>query len=303
MNNKIIGYAEIAFIQNSRILIIDYIVLDPIYKSNSAFYWFYSLIIKYFDSRSLDYDFITKEILCRYYETYIHKEDICIYELENYKVINCLYVQPQLEEGNIESDKEALLMIYQRGTTNSKLKKEAYLNIVSTIYKNYYYHWDLPFNPRDEDRHVLLARSEENLEIISKSIKKDLIQLNGYPFRSTSSSDHAVIPEENNRKNFKIAIICTCIIVILVVGVLTALRILNFDTKSTLIVGTSIVFVVIVFAVLLNEKNLETIKKIPIISKLFELLKQYYMRLRSDTVVYWLVCQMWQILLQAFRLW
>ncbi|MCC8145865.1 MAG: hypothetical protein LIO93_05375, partial [Bacteroidales bacterium] len=51
LNNKIIGYAEIAFIKNNRILIIDYIVLDPIYKSNSAFYSFYSLIIKYFDNR------------------------------------------------------------------------------------------------------------------------------------------------------------------------------------------------------------------------------------------------------------
>ncbi|MDL2290345.1 hypothetical protein LJB95_02960 [Paludibacteraceae bacterium OttesenSCG-928-F17] len=273
LNNKTIGYAEIAFIKNSRILIIDYIALDPVYKSNSAFYSFYSLIIKYFDSRSLDYDFITKEILCRYNETHIHKEDICQYELENFKVINCLYIQPQLEEKNIESNKEALLMIYQRATTNSKLKKEAYLNIVSTIYKNYYYHWDLPFTPKDEDRHKLLSRAEKNIESISKSIKKDLIPLNGYPFRSTSSSDHAVIPEENNRKNFKIAIICTCIIVALVVGILAVLRILDFDTKSIVIVGTSVVFVVIVFAVLLNEKTLETIKKIPVISKLFELLK------------------------------
>ena len=144
VNGVVVGYAELAYVKKERILIIDYINLDQNYRSNNNFYTFYALIINYINNESIDYDYITKEILCRYNETHIHKEDVSLYELENFKVVNGLYIQPQLERNNIESVKESLIMLYTRAGLCPVLKKDAYLHIVEVIY-DYYYCWDKPF--------------------------------------------------------------------------------------------------------------------------------------------------------------
>jgi len=59
-------------------------------------YSFYSLIIGHINDARLDYNFITKEILCRYDETQRYLTDIRMCELEEFKVANCLYIHPQL---------------------------------------------------------------------------------------------------------------------------------------------------------------------------------------------------------------
>jgi len=171
-----------------------YISLKNNFNNNSSFYAFYSLIINYINTLNLDYDFMTKEILCKYDSLKIHIEDIRMFELENFKVANCLYIHPQLEVSNIESEKEALIMIYQKSGMLNEIKKETYISIVSNIY-SYYYDWDKPFFKNSKEENDYIIKHQAYLEKIQSSlIDVDAISLNGYPIKHPHSSDNAIIP-------------------------------------------------------------------------------------------------------------
>lgn len=273
LNNKVIGYAELAYLEKSRILAIDYIILDNRYKSNSAFYTFYSLIINYIDELGLDYDFITKEILCRYNQTKIHKEDIRIYELENFKVINSLYIHPQLEINNIESRKEALLMLYQKDRAYTELKRETYLSIVKAIYFQYYEAWDAPFWKDFDEKNTNHNGLERNLKEVAENIEKSNILLNGYPMAYTTSSDNALIPENSSQKNLKKSFVYASIILAFTFLVLFFAKELNVQLTSIAIVAVAILFVVLTFVALSDSKAAQIIEKLPVFSKIYALLK------------------------------
>ena len=268
-NDFVVGYAELAYVKKERILIIDYINLDPNYRTNSNFYAFYALIINYINNESVDYDYITKEILCRYNETHIHKEDVSLYELENYKVVNGLYIQPQLEKNNVESIKESLIMLYTRAGLSPVLKKGAYLHIVEVIY-DYYYCWDRPFLSDDECVSSK-KRAETNLTSISKSIANDGVTLNGYPFKFSSSSNGTEIPSKS-RKDLFLASLFLILFVALIVSVLYFLNQYGYDTKAVLVVGIPFILCFILALVILDKSYLKIIKKVQIL-QIFGLLK------------------------------
>lgn len=272
LNNQIIGYAELAYIKEARILAIDYIVIDNQYKSNSAFYAFYHLIINYFDRLGIDYDFITKEILCRFNQTKIHKEDIRIYELENFKVINALYIHPQLETNNAESRKEALLMLYQKDQTYYELKSETYISIVKAIYFQYYEIWDAPFWKNHDELNTNHENLVKDLEEICTTIEDGKVLLNGYPIAFSTSSDRASIPE-NSQKTIKKSFIYASIILMLTFLILFFSKELNVQLTTIAIVSLAILFVILTFIALSDNKATKIIEKLPVFSKLFALLK------------------------------
>jgi hypothetical protein len=237
-NNIAIGFAEISFIKENRILIIDYITIAETYRSNSAFYSFFSLIINYVNDANLDYDFITKEILCRHDETQKNLSDIRLYELEEFKVANCLYMHPQLEKNNIESEKEALIMIHQKSNLNNSLKKETYIKIVDYIY-NYYYVWDKPFLKTPEDNSDYLNKHKEYLDKIKESLDTEtMVTLNGYPFKLSLSTDGSNIPNIRKNKIVSNALMQTSIVILMV------LFILFFAKKLDIKVNTIVVVIV-----------------------------------------------------------
>jgi hypothetical protein len=272
-NNIPIGFAELSYIKENRILIIDYITIDETYRSNSAFYSFYSLIINYVNDSNLDYDFITKEIMCRHDETQNNLSDIRLYELEGFKVANCLYMQPQLEKRNVESEKEALIMIYQKGNLNNCLKKETYIQIVSNIY-DYYYLWDKPFLLSPEENNTYLNKHKEYLIKIKESLEDEtMVTLNGYPFKVSSSKDVANIPYIRKNRTISSALIYTIFIIILVAALLILAKILNIDIKTMVIVIAVVLIIFLIFISLSDSKAINNMKKIPLLSKLFELSK------------------------------
>lgn len=274
LNNQVIGYAELAYIKEARILAIDYIILDNKYKSNSSFYAFYHLIINYIDKLGIDYDFITKEILCRFNQTKIHKEDIRIYELENFKVINAPYIHPQLETNNAESRKEALLMLYQKDQTSFELKSETYILLVKAIYFQYYEIWDAPFWKDYDASNTNHDNLMKNLEEINTTIEKtENILLNGYPLAFSTSSDRAIIPENSSQKYIKKSFIYASIILMFTFLTLFFAKELNVQLTTIAIVALSILFVILTFVALSDSKAEKIIDKLPVFSKLFALLK------------------------------
>ena len=268
-NNVVVGYAELAYVKKERILIIDYINLDQNYKSNSHFYAFYTLIINYINNEAIDYDYITKEVLCRYNEAHIHKEDVSLYELENFKVVNGLYIQPQLEKNNVESIKEALIMLYIRAGLCPVLKKDAYLHIIEVIY-DYYYSWDKPFL-NDDERVLSKKRAESNIESINKSISNNSVTLNGYPFKFSSSANGTEIPSKK-RRIFLLALVFLIIFVALILSVLYFLKQYGYEIKAIVSIGIPLVLCFLLALIILDKDNLTTIKKISIL-QLFGLLK------------------------------
>lgn len=270
LNGLIVGYAELAYIKKSRAILIDYITLDTIYKTNSGFYTFYALIINYINDLSIDYDFITKEILCRHNEIHIQKEDVNLYELENFKVINSLYIQPQLESNNIESKKDALVMIYMRAISCLSIQKEAYMNIISIIY-DYYYIWDYPFSS-DDERFQIKTNSTLYKKIILDSIEDNMIKLNGYPFKYSSNGSGIIVPIKKN-SNFVFALISVLIIVAIIMGILFVLKILDYEPRVMVFTGGLVVMIFLLLLIILDRNTLNVLKKIPIFSKVYELLK------------------------------
>lgn len=273
LNNQVIGYAELAYLREVRILAIDYIILDNQYKSNSAFYAFYHLIINYIDKLGLDYDFITKEILCRYNETKVHKEDVRIYELENFKVINSLYIHPQLEISNVESKKEALLMLYQKDNTYTELKRETYILLVKAIYFQYYENWDAPFWKDYAEKNTNHDELVKNLNKIIGTLDDSTILLNGYPIAFSTSSDKAIIPENLSQKSLNKSFIYVSIILVFTFLILFFSKELNVELTTIAVVAIAILFIILTFVSLSESKASRIIEKLPIFSKLFELLK------------------------------
>ena len=269
-NDILIGYAELSYMKRNRIVIIDYLLIDNKYKSNSAFYTFFGLIIEYLSKNEIDYDFITKEIFCKYDNVNLYKSEISIYELENFKVANCLYIQPQLELSNAESEKEALLMIYQKATTASQLKKETYLYIVKTIYE-YYQIWDEPFIKYEKN--IYYEKYNGYMDSIIETIKDEhYIVMNGYPNTHTYASSDKGIPQKGN-KSIRNAIVYTSIVTVIVIGILFAVKELNVELTSVAVVSIAVLFIILSFVALSDSKGAKIIKNLPVFSKLFELLK------------------------------
>ena len=269
-NDVVIGYAELAYIKSRRIVIIDYITIDKQYNTNGAFYSFYWLIIDHINRLGLDYDFITKEILCKYDSTNLYLSEIKMYEMENFKVANCLYIQPLLEKTNDESEKESLLMIYQKAIESRCLKNTTYLSIVSTLYL-YYQTWDEPFVSASEKQDYI-----SNFQNYLDKIKEDIdagesVTLNGYPKKHSFSSDDKCIPSKN--RSVQNALIYTIIIIVIAFCVLFFAKELNIELTTIAIVCIAVIFIFLSFVALSDSKAAKIIKNLPVFSKLFALLK------------------------------
>lgn len=194
LNNKIIGYSEIALVRAPRYITIDYLVIDEKYKTHSAFYTFLLLIVQYFTNIKLDYDFIGIELLTDD-SGMLSKEELSEYELEGFHVVNTLYVQPCLELNNYDSQHEAILLIYQRNTSNKKINRNTYLDIVHAIYFDYYFEWDSHFYKSEEEKIKSYSKLKETYDKIKDSLKEESIILNGYPF-TKMSGENKVIPND-----------------------------------------------------------------------------------------------------------
>lgn len=268
LNNRIIGYAEIAFIKKTRYITLDYIVIDEKYKTHSAFYTFILLIVEYFTNIKLDYDFIGIELLTND-NGELSKEELSEFELEGFRVVNTLYIQPCLELNNYESQHEALLLIYQRNTVNKKMSKATYLDIIHSIYFDYYFEWDSHFFSNESDKHKNYDKLQQAYEKICSSLSDEQIILNGYPFIKMSSEDK-VIPNDRviNKKLWQ-ALFFTMAFGILVLGLILALKKMNIEMTIAGVVFVLLLFTWLAFLSFSENKAYTILSQIPVLSKFF----------------------------------
>lgn len=272
LNNNVIGYAEVAYLNRTRYITIDYILIDAQYRTHSAFYSFFMLIIEYFNSIKLDYDYIGIEILTDG-DKKASPEEISVLELEGFKVVNELYIQPNLENNNFESNHEAVLMIYQRNLFSSTISKKSYCDIVHSIYFDYYHEWDCNFCKNAIEQGNNFKNLKENYEKIVSSISQDEIVLNGYPFKSMSS-ENKIIPKEStiNKKLWQ-ALFFVLAFSVIFLGVILGIKQLQIELTIAIIIFIVLIFIWLSFLSFSENKAFRILSKIPIISKFFEQLK------------------------------
>jgi hypothetical protein len=271
-NDTIIGYAEIAHIRNERLIIMDYMVVDNKYMSNSSFSTFFFLLLGYFVKNDIDYDYILTEILVKFNDTETKVDIIRLFENEDFKVINALYIQPCLEISNLESNKEALLMIYQRNSSKPSIKKETYFRIVNSIYFDHYCTWDYPFFLNDQERNENYNKLKSDFEKIKSSICQEIlsdeeIKLNGYKNKLIRNN---TLPPVSNTKAIRGALIYTFIAVILIMLILFFLKELKMELVTVVAVTITILFVIFSFLYIIDQKSAKILDKIPILSKIIK---------------------------------
>jgi len=272
-NDTIIGYAEIAYIKNERLIIMDYMVIESKYMSNSSFSTFFFLLLGYFVKNDIDYDHIVTEILVKFNDTDTKVDIIRLFENEDFKVINTLYIQPCLETSNLESNKEALLMIYQRNSSRASIKKETYFRIVKSIYFDHYHTWDNAFYSNDQERNDSYNKLLTDLEKVKSSTNEELspdeeIRLNGYKNKLVRNN---ALPPASSTKAIKNALIFTFVATILIMLILFFLKELNMEYTTVGAVSIAILFVIFSFIYLIDKKSGKILEKIPILSNIFKI--------------------------------
>jgi hypothetical protein len=272
-NDTIIGYAEIAYIKNERLIMIDYFVVDSKYMSNSSFSTFFFLLLDYFEKNDLDYDYVVIEILVKFNNMETEVDKIRLFENEDFKVINALYIQPRLETNNLESNKEALLMIYQRNDLRTSIRKETYFRIVKSIYFDHYYTWDNAFYSNEQERNDNYNKLLSDLEKIKSSTNEEVlsdeeIRLNGYKNKLVRNN---TVPPTSSARTIKSALIFAFIAVILIMLVLFFLKEFNIEYATVSAVAITVLFVIYSFIYLIDQKSGKILEKIPLLSNIFKL--------------------------------
>ena len=140
---NLVGFAMMTYIRTQRIVILEYISIIAQYRVNTIFLSFISLLESYLNVNQYDISFFVNEISNRKDGKEIDKESqifskaLCI---EGYGKINAPYCTPPLGLNNYESSFDAYLFIKTAGDIHS-LEKQTYLDIVKSIYFEYFSNW------------------------------------------------------------------------------------------------------------------------------------------------------------------
>ena len=146
------GFAMMTYIQSQRIVVLEYIALAAQYRVNTVFFTYISLLESYLNTNQYDVAFILNEVSNRRNGSDIDKESqifsklLCI---EGYGRINAPYLTPPLGTNNYESSFEAFLFAKAAGNIHA-LEKQTYLDIIKSIYFDYFLTWYTYTLPKNE---------------------------------------------------------------------------------------------------------------------------------------------------------
>lgn len=168
-NETLIGYAQLVYFKNDKFIFIDYLCLNDPYKKNAIFYPLYNLLEAYLIEEQCDYKYIITEVSYTEDSLDIDEASVLLLNLlfmENYGIADAIYYQPLLGLDNKESNFENKLML-KSNEPIKKMKKETYLSIVQTIYKDHYLPWYKPILNNDD----LISDYEEHINKLFRLIK------------------------------------------------------------------------------------------------------------------------------------
>lgn len=210
VNSYLMGFVECGYLINTKTLIIDYIVLKQEYHLNSVFYPLFSLLQRYFSESMIDYDYIVTEVSTKCPEESVDSESFFskkMLQIEDYRIIDALYLQPQLGLNNEESNFEFQLMIKSSQSLTS-LKKSTYLAIVRDIYFEHYNSWYQKTEVENaenykihiESQYELIKLSLENCDEVRLSVHDPVCEYFKAPDCHYTCSTAGFISEKNKSR-------------------------------------------------------------------------------------------------------
>ena len=152
LDDVLIGFSQVTYIQSQQIAILDYISLMQPYRLNSVFLVFLNMIQSHLMSSTFQVTYYIAEISNKGNGMYIDRESafykkvIC---LEGFGKVANIYYNFPLGIDNYESEFESLMYI----KTNDHIafiSKETFLTIVHAICYEYYYVWYSDFLTSEE---------------------------------------------------------------------------------------------------------------------------------------------------------
>lgn len=173
-NDHIIGYSQVAYLKNSKVIFIDYFTISSEYKSNITFFPLFNLIIKFFND-NFDYTYFLIETAFNQDERDLDEDSKFLNDflpLVGFQTINLPYVQPTLGENQQSNIPSRLLIKSKFGTTTINIK--TYNEIINDILINHYLDWyDVIYDNEEEKRNSYHKHIDEiHTKLINKNIKE-----------------------------------------------------------------------------------------------------------------------------------
>src|SRR6478672_4283157 len=182
VNQRLVGYSELAWFKEERILIVDYIVIDEQYRKNNVFFEFAEHLRHSIQSEDIDVDYLIAEVasmgeLGQAFE--YSRALIRLLKFLGLGLVKAPYFQPQLGFSNFESKIRASLMVSTFGLASlPAIGRETYRLFVQTIYYKHYLRWYSMYEGRASEYKTqlddLYGQIEEELG------EKKKIEINGY---------------------------------------------------------------------------------------------------------------------------
>jgi hypothetical protein len=198
-DRHLVGFAEAAYFNDSRLIMLDYIVLAENHRTNNVFYEFVDQLKNYLERAHPQYRYAVAEVCygpSLEYPSSASSLLTRLLKLQGFRVIQARYYQPRLMIDYMESEMRADLLIYS-ATPIDQMRADTYLSIVRTIYYQYYLAWKAvaPETVDAYKRHLndLYSKIESSLK------RKTVVPVNGHqivlaaPKKVTAMTIHRIV--------------------------------------------------------------------------------------------------------------
>jgi hypothetical protein len=212
-NSKIVGFAELAYLCEMKIVVIDYIALELHYKKNSIFYPFLNLILDYIAADKRDIVYTITEISIRNQGNDTDQESAFFKKMlstEDFYIIDAPYYQPYLGN-NTETNFKCELLIKMPAPTKH-MASQTYSKIIQALYCSHYFLWYRRYLDAQEIERYK-EHLNEQMRKIDTDISNDEIHLTNYKatdcayfetgrcaFTEISTAGNVLIPQKSSNK-------------------------------------------------------------------------------------------------------
>lgn len=265
LNNSIIGFAQLAYFKEVKLIFVDYIVIQKESRGNNTFYEFVEEIRTFLITENIEFDYILAEVggFDENKEPAASTRNLIrLLKMIGFGVIKTNYFHPRLGKNNYESEFLSVLMLYSPDEKKS-IKKETFFLLLDTIYFNHYKRWyDVFFDEKTKAEYGkrLIKLVEKNHEELRK---KDSVEVNGYMNIYTTG----LLPAKH-KSYHKLAkgaaVLFLFIILTLIFGIIHKIvkNKYGIDTNAQVYIVLASAFCLLFILLLLTEKKTQSITSV-----------------------------------------
>ena len=245
LDRKIVGFAEASYFAHRQIFVCDYIVVDEPYRRHGVFFEFIDQLRANLEAIHPEYRYATAEVAYGTGEEYpSHSSRLLerLLKLIGFRVIRAPYFQPRLAINDVESEMPSDLLVFSR-EAGDRMHTETYLQIVRTIYYEYYLPW---YSTGAETAKAYKKILDRLFAEIQNSLRrKKHVAVNGH---SLVLPGPAPPPAYTSQKSILVFSAQSIVIVVALMAAMSGLRLL-FHLSDQLFLATSALAVLTFLAI------------------------------------------------------